>query len=163
MSDLSPHLTGSLNDEAKLLLLVFNGDSVAQDGAGETTLGAHGQSLERNKTCGFTDARGELLRSFQPRRFGGHQAQDYRLVLRDFPQRFKRSRAAVVVFEEQPLRADPLKQRSGDQIVSSRGQPTAVLITASEMKSGSDTCRVSDDGIVHFDSLVQPVLQTPSP
>src|SRR5213080_3999076 len=35
--------------------------------------------------------------------------------------------------------------------------------TASEMKSGSDTCRVSDDGIVHFDSLVQPVLQTPSP
>ena len=109
------------------------------------------------------DRPNQLRRGFQPRRFGGHEAQHNRLVLRHFPQRFKRSRAAVVVFEEQPLRADPLKQRSGDQIVSSRGQPTAVLITASEMKSGSDTCRVSDDGIVHFDSLVQPVLQTPSP
>ncbi len=51
------------------------------------------------------------------------------------------------------MRADPLKNRSRDGIVSTFRQPPAALIPASKMKAKCNTGEGSHHGVVHFESL----------
>jgi hypothetical protein len=78
---------GGVDHQAQLVALVFHGDVVAVDGAGEAALGRQGQLLHGRVLGGFVDAALQVVLVFQLAELGGHQAQDHGLALGQVAQR----------------------------------------------------------------------------
>jgi len=104
----------------------------------------------------------QLLLGLHVWSFGGDQPENGNLVSRNLLQGLKGSRTRVVVFEQQPLGADPSKDLFGEIIVTSLQQPPAALITPSEMKAESDVRVIAYHGVVHFDASLEPPVSAPS-
>ena len=158
----SPHGPGCFDHRAQLASLIVQRNAVADDRCGKPALGAQGQPLQRQVLGGLMDAVGELFHRLPAGAFGRHKTEDDRLVVGNVLQGRKGARALVVVFQEQALGADVLKDGPGDGLVAALGQPPAALIAASEMKAERDFRKSGHEGVVHLDSAQKPLLCAPA-
>ncbi len=153
-SGLGPNGSCRLDYYPELTLLVLWGDAIANDRCGEAALRAQSEAFERHKPAGFVDPRDQVLGPFPSWCLGRDQSQHHDLVVRDRLQRLKRSRALVIVLEQESLCANLLKNRLGYEIVAALGQPPAALIPPSEVKAEGHLRESADDRVVELDPLL---------
>ncbi len=104
----------------------------------------------------------QLLSGLQVWSLGGDQPENGNLVSWNLLQGLKGSRTRVVVFEQEPLSADPAEDLFGDKVIAPLQQPPATLIAPSEMKAESDVRAIAYHGVVHFDTGLEPSISAPS-
>ena len=103
----------------------------------------------------------QLLLGLQVWSLGGDQPENGNLVSWNLLQGLKGSGTRVVVFEQEPLGADPSKDLFGEKIIASLQQPPAALIAPSEMKAESDVRVIAYHGVVHLDTRLKPSISAP--
>ena len=96
-------MLGGRNDCPELGLFIGGGNSVAEDGGGESALRGQCQALERYVTCCLADARLEPVDGLLPSSLGGDEPEDGGLVRRYCGQRLESTGALVVIFEQESL------------------------------------------------------------
>jgi len=114
-------------------LLLLRRQAIADDGAGESALGAQCQLVQRKKSAGRVDALDQVSRVLQVAGFGCGQTQDHRLVFWDVFQRFERTSAFIIVLEQELLGLGFAEDALRDVVVTTLDQPAALLITAAKV------------------------------
>ena len=99
---LSPYPSCRLAHPLELASFVLDGQVVSNDRRGKAALRAERQAFQRHEAARFHDATNEVFRRLRLRPLGADQSENHRLVVRDVPQRRKRARPLIVVFEEKP-------------------------------------------------------------
>src|SRR5262245_3491126 len=159
---LSPYSSCRLAHRLDLASFVLNGQVVSNDRRGKAALRAERQAFQRHEAACFRDATNEVFRRLRLRPLGANQSKDHRLVVGDVPQRCKRARALIVVFEEKPRCTDALENRPGNWLIVARDEPTALLVAATEMDGEGEVGESRHDGVVELDPAAQPLIERPA-
>ena len=80
---LAPDPLGCFDEGVELVLLVLDGDGVADDGGRKAALGAYGEFLQWEVPGGLPDAGFELFDCLAVGGLRGYQAEDYDLAFGD--------------------------------------------------------------------------------
>src|SRR5215475_10247548 len=96
---LSPHPSRSFAHPLELTSFLVDGKAVSKDRRGKAALWAERQAFQRHKAARLRDATDEVFRCLDLRPLGADQSEDHHLVIRDMPERRKRARPIIVVFE----------------------------------------------------------------
>lgn len=123
-------------------------DPVADDRAGESTLGTEGQSIKGHKPTRLPDTRGQLLARFPARSFGGNQPQDDNLIIRYLCQHVEGAGTGIIILKQQSLSVNIVEDAFGDGIIPARDQPPAVLIASSKVETKDHPRKVTHHGVV---------------
>src|SRR6516165_8214637 len=105
---LCPYPSCYLAHSLELTSFVVDGKAVSNDRRGKAALRAERQPFQRHKAVCLHDATNEVFGRFHLPPFGADQSEDHYLIIWDVPERCKRARPIVVVFEEKPRCADGL-------------------------------------------------------
>ena len=108
------------------------------------------------------DATNEVFRCLRLWPLGADQSEDHRLVVWDVPERCKRARPIVVVFEEKPRCTDAPENRPGNWLIVALDEPTAFLVASTEMDSEGHVGKSRHDGVVELDPAAQPLIERPA-
>jgi len=159
---LSPYPSCRLAHPLELASFVLDGQVVSNDRRGKAALRAERQAFQRHEAACFRDATNEVFRRLRLRPLGADQSENHRLVVRDVPQRCKRARPLIVVFEEKPRCTDALENRPGNRLIVARDEPTALLVATTEMDGEGDVGKSRHDGVVKLDPAAQPLIERPA-
>lgn len=121
------------------MLLFFRRDRVAGDGRSKAALRANAEPGKWKILCSSRDALAQVIEGFELAGLGAYQAEHDEFVFGDVLERLERTRAIIVVLEQEPVYFEALEELPADRLVTSLGEPPAALIAASEMKGESDT------------------------
>src|SRR5262249_7359994 len=102
------------------------------------------------------------FRRLRLRPLGADQSEDHRLVVWDVPQRCKRARPIIVVFEQKPRCTDALENRPRNRLIVARDEPTAFLVATTEMDGEGDAGKSRHDSVVELDPAAQPLIERPA-
>src|SRR6516165_8129116 len=78
------------------------------------------------------------------------------------PEGNKRAGPLVIVLKQQAMGPSPLKDWSSNQLVTTLHQPAAALIAAAQMKAECNFRKPPHQGIVHFNALPEPAVESPT-
>src|SRR5262252_7095587 len=159
---LSPYPSCSLAHPLELASFVLDGEVVSNDRRGKAALRAERQAFQRHKAACFRNATNEVFRRLRLPPLGADQSEDHRFVVRDVPQRCKRPRSLIVVFEEKPRCTDALENRPGDWLIVARDEPTAFLVATTEVDGEGHVGKTRHHGVVEFNSSAQPLIERPT-
>src|SRR5215831_16581791 len=159
---LSPYPSCGLAHPLELASFVLDGKVVSNDRRGKAALRAERQAFQRHKAACFRNATNEVFRRLRLPPLGADQSEDHRFVVRDVPQRCKRPRSLIVVFEEKPRCTDALENRPGDWLIVARDEPTAFLVATTEMDGEGHVGKSRHDGVVELDPAAQPLIERPA-
>src|SRR6266581_2101587 len=159
---LSPYPSRSLAHRLELTSFVLDGKVVSNDRRGKAALRAERQAFQRHKAACFHDATNEIFRRLRLPPLGADQSENHRLVVWDVPQRCKRARPLIVVFEEKPRCTDALENRPGNWLIVTRDEPTAFLVATTEMDGEGHVRKSRHDGVVELDPAAQPLIERPA-
>src|SRR5262249_56772241 len=112
---LSPYPSCGLAHPLELASFVRDGKAISNDRRGKAALRAERQAFQRHKAACFRNATNEVFRRLRLPPLGADRSENHHLVVRDVPQRCKRARPLIVVFEEKPRGTDALENRPGDR------------------------------------------------
>jgi hypothetical protein len=116
----------SIAHPLELTSFVLDGKVVSNDRRGKTALRAERRAFQWHKAVCFRDATNEVFRGLHLRPLGTNQSEDHRLVIRDVPERCKRARPIIVVFEEKSTPEVREGGRSG-RIIAATNASTFLL------------------------------------
>ena len=119
---------------------------------------AEGEALDRHVAGGLLDARQDLLARLDARLLRRDQAEHDGLVGGHVAQRREVARARRVVFEQQAIDAQGIKELLGDRVVAALDGPHAAVIAPAEVEPEGHAGEVGDQGVVEGDHLGQPGL-----
>ena len=159
---LSPYLLGRSNDHAKLVHLVFDADTIAHDRGRKPTLGTERQTLLWNVSARLLDPRDQLLLRFPTWPLRRDQSQYGHLIFGYLRQRFERTRALVVVLQQQSLCPDTLEYGFCEPSIVPFGQPPAALVATSKVKTKGHLWETAHHGVVHLNAATQPLIESPA-
>src|SRR5215831_9468724 len=159
---LSPYPSCRLAHPLELASFVLDGKVVSNDRRGKAALRAERQAFQRHKAACFHDATNEVFRRLHLRPLGADQSEDHQLFVWDVPERCKRARPIIVVFEEKPHRTDALEKRPGNWLIVARDEPTAFLVATTEMDGEGHVGKSRHDGVVELDPAAQPLIERPA-
>src|SRR6266702_380151 len=148
-----PDLAGNTCHKLQLAALVFRRDTVPLHGGCETTLRTEGKALEWDETSGFFDTAEQLIGCFQSRLLGGDKTKDHESIPGHMPQRFKSSRACIVVFQQEALEVGQVKY-SRNWLVITTGIEFALVVTATNVNSKGDSRVAANDGVVQLNAAI---------
>ena len=151
---LPPHPSRRLRNQLELRLLVLDRQFVADDRGGKTALGAKRKAILVHVARCLVDAAGEKFGFFEPRSLGRDKPEDNHSVIGNVGERRERTRASVVVLEQQPVRADAPEDRFRDCLVVAFDQPAALLVAAAEVEAKGDVRDVAHDRVVELDTKI---------
>ena len=114
-------------------MLLFYGQLIADNRAGEAALGADGELVFWEEATRVVDALDQVALPFEFTIFCADEAEDNCFVVGDESEWLERSGAVVVILQKQPVRADILKNLPGDLVVASLHEPATLLIAATQM------------------------------
>ena len=95
----------------------------------------------------------EVFRRLNLWPLGADQSEDHHLVVWNVPERCKRARPIVVVFQEKPRCTDALKNRPGNWLIVSLDEPTAFLVATTEVDGEGHIGKSRHDGVVELDRV----------
>src|SRR5262252_7002128 len=159
---LSPYPSCSLAHPLELASFVLDGEVVSNDRRGKAALRAERQAFQRHKAACFRNATNEVFQRLRLPPLGADQSENHRLVVWDVPQRCKRARPLIVVFEEKPCCTDALENRPGNRLIVARDEPTALLVATTEMDGEGHVGKSRHDGVVELDPAAQPLIERPA-
>src|SRR5262249_1522701 len=128
----------------------------------EPALRRQRESFERDVAGCLVDACLELVDGLPPSGLGCDEPEDDGGVGWYRAQWFESAGALVVVFEQEPLRADAGKQAPREPVVAALHQPGALLVAATKMKAERHAGALSEDDVVEFEAEVEPALGRPA-
>src|SRR5262249_15212407 len=146
----------------ELTSFVVDGKIVSNNRRGKAALSAERQAFQRHKAARLRDATDEVFRRLHLRPLGADQPEDHHLVIRDMPERCKRARPIVVVFEEKPRCTDALENRPGNRLLVALDEPTAFLVATTEVDSEGHVGKSRHDGVVDLNAPAQPLIERPA-
>jgi hypothetical protein len=111
--------------------------------------------------AGFLDASLQLVSGFESGLLGCDQAEDHKAIRGHMPQRFKSSRACIVVFEQEALKVG-LGKYAGNWFIVTAGVEFALVVPTTNMYSKRDSGMTIDDGIVQFNAEVDEFIRVVS-
>src|SRR5215467_438324 len=113
---LAPHLAGGLDDELELGPLLLVRQLVARGDARKPTLRRQRQLLQGHVLGGLVDAPLQLVLLLEAAVLGGDQIQHNDVVLGHEEQRGEVASAGRIIFEEESIDLDVVKNHLGDRI-----------------------------------------------
>src|SRR5215510_13996942 len=130
---LAPHLAGGLDDELELGPLLIVRQLVARGDARKPTLRRQRELLQGHVLGGLVDAPLQLVLLFESAVLGGDQAQHNDLALGHEAQRGEVASTRRIIFEEESIDLDFVKNDLGDWIVAALRQPRRRGIATAHM------------------------------
>src|SRR6266849_6171956 len=103
--------------------------------------------------AGFLDAPAQFVERFQPGLLGCQQTKHHKAIFRHMSQWFKASRALIVVFEQEALKAGLSKYARNGFIVTT-GIELALVVTPADVNAKGDAGMIANDGIVHLNTCI---------
>src|SRR5438105_7614844 len=110
---------------------------------------------------GFLDTSLQLASRFESGLLGCHQAEDHKAIFGYMPQRFKSSRACIVVFEQEALKVG-LGKYAGNGFIVTAGVEFALVVPTTNMYAKGDSGMTIDDGVVQFNADIDEFIRVVS-
>src|SRR6476661_3474700 len=106
----APHLAGDFDDHAQLRPLLVLGQRIALFGRGKAALRRQTQLFERNEFGGLVNTALDFVLGLESSALRRNETEHGRPILREHPQRFEAAGTFAVVFHEEAMHLDSVKQ-----------------------------------------------------
>ena len=113
--------------------------------------------LERENLGRFIDASQQILLAFERRPLGADQSEHHDLSLGNEAQGLEGAGTLIIVFEQETIHRQLMKEPLGDGVVAALGIPMTAIVAAAEMNGERDIrdgapqqnrhCRRSSDAV----------------
>ena len=156
---LAPDFFGDVGDELQLRpLLVFGDARCPRTIEAKPHCGLSASLLERHILRGCLDALAPARRRLSSApSLVRDQSEHDDLALGHEAQRLERSRAFVVVFEQEPVDVERVEELLGDRVVAAFGVPLAAVVAAAQVdrQRSRRACAPAEAGVVGGHRLVE--------
>src|ERR1700730_1508271 len=129
----APHTSSCFRHKLQLGPLFVFGKQISFHRRGETALWAQSEVLERNVPRRFVNSLHELITPLELRPLGANEPQHDDLAFLDQTQRLNRSRARVVVLEQEAIDRQGREELLRNGVVAAFSVPMATVVASAKM------------------------------